>query len=339
MTKITVAQPFPRPVGVAVIGCGRISPLHLKAIANQPQFAKLVAVVDPDLVRAEQAATEFGAVHSFATMAEALACDAVEAVVLCTPNAFHAAQAYQAMLAGRHVLVEKPFSETLDDAVLNAKLADETGLVLAAGHVARHGAAVRALQDCFGKYGKLRALDATWCVFWDGPQAPWWSELTEDQGLILSLFAPHCIDFVQMVMGDAEPLRLTVEAARHQNGWQAEDEVKMLIRYPDNVLASVHVSYNQRHVTNRRTVQFEHATCVIENGNELWIDGELIVAPNNKTVKSGNHLDDSVLHYFECQMREFTKAVRGLPSRSLLHADALRQVRLNRSIIAAAKHR
>jgi len=326
-----------RAVGLAVVGLGRIAPSHLKAIARNPGFAKIVAVADADPARATQVAHEYDARHRCSSLDEVLALDEVEGVLLCTPNALHACQVEQVLAAGRHVLVEKPFAETVAQAERISALAEKTGLVLAAGHTFRHVEAVRQLQDRRASLGKLRAVDVSMCVFWDGPQAPWWAELTQEEGLILTLFAPHAIDFVQLVVGDVDPVRFHVEAARHQPGWQAEDEAMILLRYPDDVLASIHVSYNEKKVINRKVAHFENGTARVENGDELWIDDVPVVMPERKPATGEGHFNDGITHYFETQVREFALAVRGLPHRSVLPASALRQTRLNRAIIAAAR--
>ena len=328
--------PFDTPVGVALVGCGRISTPHLKAITGQPGFGRLVAVADADPARAEAVGALFGAPHRLGSLEEVLRIDAVEAVILCTPNDAHAEQVAMALAAGRHVLVEKPFAETVAEAERNALLAERSGLVLAAGHTFRHVEAVRTLQDRREEFGRLRAVGITMCVHWDGPQAPWWADRTAEDGLILSLFAPHAIDFLQLVVGDVDPVRIHVEAARHQTGWQAEDEAMILLRYPDDVLASIHVSYNQPATTNRKTVHFEKATVCVDNGDELWIDHRPVVMPARTIPDDGPLLGDGITHFFATQFREFALAVRGRPNRSVLHDQALRQFRLNRAIVDAA---
>ncbi len=326
------------PVGVALVGCGRIAPLHLKGLVRLPDWVRLVAVVDPSEEAAQDCARTFGAARALTSLETALADPEVEAVILCTPNALHAGQALQALRAGKHVLVEKPFAESVEDAEAMAALADETGLVLAAGHTFRHVAAVRALQDRAAELGPLRAVAVTMCVHWDGPQAPWWATRTRGEGLILSLFAPHAIDFVQLVVGDVDPVRLHVEAARHQTGWLAEDEAMILMRYPGDVLASIHVSYNQPVTMNRKVIHFEKAVVRIENGDELWIDEKPVLIPERAPSSDEALFNDGITHYFETQLREFARAVRKLDHRSVLHPQALRQARLNRAVIEAARH-
>lgn len=106
-----------------------------------------------------------------------------------------------ALKAGKHVLVEKPAAETGEDALALAREAEARGLVLAVGHTFRHNEAVRQVEARMPSLGRLLSLEVSMCVRWDGPQAPWWAERKAQDGLILSLFAPHALDFVQLVMG------------------------------------------------------------------------------------------------------------------------------------------
>lgn len=328
---------FPaKPIGIAVVGCGRIAPYHIKGAMLHPDHATLVAVVDPNLAHAQEFAATYGAPHACATLEEVLALEEVEAVILCTPNAMHAAQTEQVLNAGRHVLVEKPFAENLPDATRIAALAESKNLTLAAGHTFRHVEAVRTLQDKMPSLGRLRAVSISMCVFWDGPQAPWWASRTRDEGLILSLFAPHAIDFLQLVVGAVDPVKLHVEVAQHQSGWQAEDEAMILARYPNDVLASIHVSYNQKAMVNRKVAHFEHGTLRVENGDELWIDEKPVIIPERPETTEEGNFTDGMTHYFACQLREFARAVRGLPNRSVLHDEAVRQTRLNQAILKLA---
>ena len=325
------------PIRVAVVGCGRIAEAHLAAIAAQPDHMVLVAVVDPDPARATTVAVERGAAHAFTTLAEALALDTVEAVILCTPNDCHAAQTLQALGAGKHVLVEKPMAENATDATVMANAAVAAGRVLAIGHTFRHGAAVRHLQDHRADFGTLRAIEVSQCVFWDGPQAPWWATRAPEEGLILSLFAPHALDFVQLVMGD-DPLRVHVEAARHQDGWQGEDEAMILLAYPGRRIASLHLSYNQPQIVDRKTLFFDRGVLRVEDGEYLYWNDVLLVEPAAGTIGNPRSMGGRDLSgYFRTQLVEFAAAVRGRPHRSPLHDEGLRLIALIDRVRASAR--
>ncbi|WP_454798229.1 Gfo/Idh/MocA family protein [Novosphingobium lindaniclasticum] len=333
------------PIGLAIIGCGRISGAHFAAAASLPGHVRLVAAVDADRAAAQAAAAPFGA-RALTSLEEALALAEVEAVLIATPNALHAGQSLAALRAGRHVLVEKPVAETGADAAMLAREAQARGLVLAAGHTFRHNAAVRCMADILSgasaersaQCGRLRALEVSTCVKWDGPQAPWWAERSPEEGLILSLFAPHALDFVQLVMGDDDPVRVHAEAARHQSGWQGEDEAMILLAYPGRRMASVHISYNQPSVLDRKVLHFEHGVLEIEHGEILRWNGEVLVTPPegvlaNPRAMGGRRLD----HYFTDQLREFVQALRGEPHRCPTGDDAARLITLIDRVKASAR--
>jgi predicted dehydrogenase len=313
-------------IGIAVLGCGRISAAHIAAIMVQPQNLKLLAVIDHDLGRARQVAARHGIAHAFDDLASALAMGEIEAVLICTPNEMHTAHALQALAAKRHVLVEKPMAENAADARRMADAAIAAGRILAVGHTFRHSAAVRYLQDHLADFGTLHSLEVSQCVFWDGPQAPWWATRSRAQGLILSLFAPHALDFVQLVMRD-EPLRVHVETARHQTGWRGEDEAMILLGYAGRRMATVHVSYNQRQVVDRKTLLFDRGVLRLEDRDWLyWNDELLLGTPAGPGPEQRRMGGKDMAPCFETQLAEFVRAIRGQPHRSVLHGDGCRLI-------------
>lgn len=325
------------PLGIALVGCGRISAAHLAAIAAQPETLRLIATVDHGIERAKAAAAPFGAA-AFATLDEALALPQVEAVIVCSPNAAHVGHARTALEAGRHVLVEKPLAETSAEAGELADMADARGLALVAGHTFRHGPAVRYLQDHMAEFGRLRAVEVSQCVFWDGPQAPWWAERTPEQGLILAMFAPHPLDFIQLVMGADDPMRVHAEGARHQDGWQAEDEVMAMMAYPDRRMVSLHISYNQQPVHDRKVLFFDNGVLEIVDSETLLWNGEARVSPATGTMDAPGRMGGRDLSfYFRTQLDEFAKAARGLPHRCATGRDAARLMALIERVLASVR--
>jgi len=327
----------PNMLGLALVGCGRISGAHLGAVRALADRVRLVATVDSDLAAATASALPFGA-HATTDLAAALAMPEVEAVLIASPNALHAEQALAAIRAGKHVLVEKPLAPSGAQARELAVAAQEAGVVLAAGHTYRHCPAVRYLQDHWDDFGTLRAVQVTSCVHWDGPQAPWWAERRAEEGLILSLFAPHSLDFVQLCMGADDPLRVHAEAARWQSGWQGEDEAMILMAYPGRRLAQVHISYNQPSVFDRKVLHFSGGVVEIEDTERLLFNGKVLVEPAPGVVRDGRAMGGRDLaHYFRIQMEEFVEAARGAPNRSVVGEDAARGIDLIDRVLASAR--
>ena len=318
----------PRPLGIAILGCGRIAGHHAKAIGALPALGRVVVAADPDPARAAALAQAHAIAATARHLDELLARRDVDAVLVCTPNALHAEQSIRILEAGRDVLVEKPFAENAQDAARMAAAAAATGRVLALGQTLRHTPPVRWLQDHRRDFGRLRAVEVSMCVRWDGPQAPWWKTRSRREGLILSLFAPHALDFVQLVLG-VEALNVHAEVARWQEDWASEDEAMILLRYPGGVLAQLHISYNQRFVVDRKTLHFDDAMLRIEDGEWLWQDERCVVEPAADATGDPHRMGARDLnHCFRTQFAEFVAAVRGQPHRSVLHEEGLRLTRL-----------
>ncbi|KWX84871.1 oxidoreductase [Paenibacillus riograndensis] len=93
-------------IGAAIIGCGAIAPLHAKAIQSM-EGARLVAVADTDLVKAAEAAKNYGC-EALTDYKQLLGRTDIGIVHLCTPHHLHAPMAAEFLEAGHHVLTEKP---------------------------------------------------------------------------------------------------------------------------------------------------------------------------------------------------------------------------------------
>jgi len=115
---------------------GAFGQKHLDAIAaiEGVEVASIVGAAEDDL---EGCAKDRGIPHWTDDLAESLALDEVEAVILATPTQVHAAQAIRCLEAGKHVLVEIPMADSLADAERLVLAQKATGLVAMAGHVRR----------------------------------------------------------------------------------------------------------------------------------------------------------------------------------------------------------
>src|SRR5438876_1830078 len=93
---------------VAVVGCGRISKNHFRAIAKLDGM-QLSAVCDIDAERAKTAGAQEG-VPSFTSLERMLADALCDIVAICTPSGLHPVQGIAVAKAGKHVLTEKPMA-------------------------------------------------------------------------------------------------------------------------------------------------------------------------------------------------------------------------------------
>ncbi|MFC6976832.1 Gfo/Idh/MocA family oxidoreductase [Halomicroarcula sp. GCM10025709] len=141
-------------VAVGVVGVGAMGRHHARIYAENPA-TELVGVVDQDTERAQEIATKRNTrVLSFDELL-----DAADAVSVATPTAYHAQIAWEALGAGVHVLVEKPFVDDPDQGRQLVERARTNDLVLQVGHVERFNPAVEVLRDVVAETD-IVALDA-----------------------------------------------------------------------------------------------------------------------------------------------------------------------------------
>lgn len=117
------------PVGVAIVGCGRISDLHGLGYQGL-ETARIVAVCDPSLSRARQKAKLWGVQKVYKDYRQVLNDPEVELVELLTPHHLHCSMTVAACRAGKHVSVQKPMALNADEASQMITAANLAGVKL-----------------------------------------------------------------------------------------------------------------------------------------------------------------------------------------------------------------
>src|ERR1700746_2812222 len=149
------------PIGLAVIGVGYWGPNLVRTARATPEF-RLEWLCDLDQERARRALEPYTTVRATASYEQVLADPAVGAVAIATPAATHFDLVRAALEAGKHVLVEKPLTSTVSEAVKLAGLADRSGLVLMCDHTYCYTPAVQRIREFIrgGEIGELQFVDS-----------------------------------------------------------------------------------------------------------------------------------------------------------------------------------
>ena len=103
-------------LGVGVLGVGEMGKRHAENLRRLVPEARLVAVADAAPQRARQVAEELEIEHAYPSLEEMALRKDVDAILVATPDKFHAAAIRTAAAAGKNILCEKPIATTLDDA-------------------------------------------------------------------------------------------------------------------------------------------------------------------------------------------------------------------------------
>ena len=105
-----------RKLGVGVLGVGEMGKRHAENVRRLVPEARLMAIADVAAQRAKQVADELEIEHAYGSLEEMVQNKDIDAVVIATPDKFHAQSIRVAAAAGKDILCEKPLALTLEDA-------------------------------------------------------------------------------------------------------------------------------------------------------------------------------------------------------------------------------
>lgn len=227
------------PIRLGAAGLGRAFALTAPAIHAHPGIS-LVAAADPNTKNRSAFEMAFNGT-SYSDVPELVADPNVEVVYISTPHGMHLNHALQAINAGKHVLVEKPMTISLDDASQLIQAANASGVNLAVGPSHSHDGPVALAQEMIaaGMIGQVRMIHAFYATdFLYRPRTS--DELkTELGGGVIFSQAIHQIDVVRRLAGKPA----CAVTARTGGAWDSERPTEgaysMLIDFEDDLFASL----------------------------------------------------------------------------------------------------
>lgn len=231
-----------RKIRIAIIGCGRISNNHFAAIEKHSEEMELVALCDSnDEVLAEHVSKY--KVNGYSNMAELLASEELDLIVLCTPSGIHAGQAALAAKHKVHVMTEKPMATRWKDGVNMVKACDQAGVYLFVVKQNRHNATLQLLKRAIEekRFGKIHMVHLN--VFWTRPQsyydqAKWRGTWEFDGGAFMNQ-ASHYVDLLDWLIGPVDKVQAMMSTTRDI---EVEDTGVMNIRWRNGALGSMSVT-------------------------------------------------------------------------------------------------
>ena len=220
-----------QPIRIGLVGYGFAGQVfHAPLLRTTPGLSiRAVASRNPDKVRAD-----LGGVAVHAEPALLLADPAVDLVVLASPNPTHFPLARAALEAGKHVVVDKPFTDDARQAAELVRLAEDKGLLLSVYHNRRWDSttrtALRLLAD--GTLGPVRHAAMHFDRFRPQPQARWKEEAEAGGGIWMDL-GPHLLDEAVLYFG--APLAIEADLPLLRPGSRCEDQFQARLRYADGL--------------------------------------------------------------------------------------------------------
>ena len=217
------------PIRVGVVGLGRSGwNIHGKTLGGMQDLYRVAAVADPEAERRDEAQRGHGC-RAHASFESLVQDDELDLIVIASPNHLHTEHAIASMAAGKHVVCEKPFALSVEDADRAIAAADEYGRVLSPFQHRRYEAHFQKVCSLIdeGVLGEVVNIRMTWHQFtrrWD------WQTLVRYGGGLLNNNGSHLLDHaLQMWPADVEP-EVFADLRQVLTLGDTEDHVKIVLK-------------------------------------------------------------------------------------------------------------
>ena len=266
-----------RRIRFALVGYGRISDRHVKAIQEHADTAELVAICDTDADALARAQDRVG-VKGFSRLEALLKESDADVVVLATPSGLHAEQGIQVAQSGRHVITEKPMATRWKDAKRLVHACDIAGVHLFVVKQNRENPTLQLLKRAIEnkRFGRIYMVNIN--VFWSRSQeyydsARWRGTWEFDGGAFMNQ-ASHYVDLLDWLVGPVGSVHaFTATLGRNI---EVEDTGVANIRWRSGTLGSVNVTM----LTHRQN-----------------LEGSLTVIGEKGTVRLGGVAVNEIQHW------------------------------------------
>ena len=262
----------------AIVGCGRILKKHIEAI-REIEKAKLVAVCDIDIEKAQKAGQENG-VPYYASYDEMLEKHPeADVVTILTPSGMHPEHAIDiAKKYKKHIVCEKPMALRLEDADEMIKTCDLNGVRLFVVKQNRFNLPVQILRKSLEekKFGKLvmGTVRVRWCRKQDYYDAADWRGTWELDGGVIANQASHHIDLLEWMLG--EPVSVMAMNGTYLCDIEVDDTCAAIIKFRNGSIGIVEATTATRpkDLEGSLSILGEKGNCVIGgfsvNKMEQW---------------------------------------------------------------------
>ncbi len=284
MTKTEAGKKY----RVCVIGCGVISPNHIKALTEN-ENTELCAVCDLVEERARNRAAMGNCVYytDYHRMLEEVKPDAVH---LCLPHYLHSIVAIDAMRAGADVLSEKPMDASYEAALRMKEVSEQTGRRLGVIFQNRYNAENVAIFDALARGDMGKVISVRGEVCWHRDQkyyesGDWRASYRTAGGGVIINQAIHTLDLVRSFAG-APVTQVKATVSHHgDTRVEVEDTAEGVIRFENGAVGLFYFSINNMEDEDIRvTIKCEHARVESRAGHCRihYDDGRIITASDDE---------------------------------------------------------
>lgn len=297
-------------LGIAIIGCGYWGGNYVRLFSELPE-TDVIAVCDQRSEALDKIGKRFPHIALVKSVDELLTMPGIDAVVICTHADSHYAVARQCLEAGKHILLEKPMTTRVEDAVALIEMAEARRLTLMVGHIYLYNAGIRRLKQYVddASIGQLYYLYSQRTNL--GP-------IRGDVNAIWDL-APHDVSIMNYLMNK---MPTWVSAVGHSALGNSREDVGFIqLGYGSTIVGNIHVSWVDPNKVRQTVVVGSEQRVVFDDLNpqepvRIFEKGITVHAhePTNfgeqYAIRNGNIISPSVglseplreqgLHFIDC---------------------------------------
>jgi scyllo-inositol 2-dehydrogenase (NADP+) len=216
-------------IDVGLVGFGFAGRTFHAPVISAVAGLRLAAIVQR---RGDEAAQAYPSAAIVRSLDELLAISAIRLVVIATPNTSHFEQAKQCLLAGRAVVIDKPFTTTYDEAAELVAIAEHSKRLLSVYQNRRWDGDFLTLQRLLneGKLGRVVLFESHFDRFRPHLKENAWRERAEPGSGVLFDLGPHLIDQAMALFGEPESIGADIRIER--DGASVDDAFDVVLHYP-----------------------------------------------------------------------------------------------------------
>lgn len=298
-----------KKIGIGVVGVGEMGKRHAENLRHLVPGAELVAIADVAAVRAKQVADELEVGKSFGSLEAMLECKEVQAVLIATPDKFHAQGVIQAAKAGKDILCEKPMALTLADAHAARDTVSKAGVRLQIGFMRRydpaHAAAIKRIEA--GEIGTPLIFKSVGRDKDEPPIAAYQSGLN---GMLFYNSTIHDFDLARWLMRDevSEVHSYTTVAIRPE-----------VAQYGDVVASSVNLQYHNGGIGNiesyvQAVYAYDVRTEIVGSKGAIFVGSiektpAIFLSANGSTQTLEDHFLTRFADAYLAEVRDFVRTL------------------------------
>jgi predicted dehydrogenase len=292
---------------ILVLGCGSIGKRHIRNLMSMDVGG--ITACDPDLSKLDYIKKEFS-IEVFQDMEEALNSKTYDAAFVCTPSAYHVANALLLLDRGINCFIEKPLSHDIDGLDELIEKASDKRKVVLVGYTLRFSPILIKIKKMMdeGAIGDILSLKAS-----AGYYLPYWRPYEDyrkgygarkDMGGGIVLDASHEIDYIRYLAGEVEEVSAVCRKLSKLE-IDTEDFAEITMRHRNGVYSQIHLDYLQSNY--RRSCEI-----IGDKGMLIWDINERNIKKyslNDKeyhTFYEGLNADinemykQEIIHFFKC---------------------------------------